>query len=156
MFNERNDCMNAPLIKPSVSHSFTMRLGYPNVIGAFGRIALVIGNHGGDLGAIDLVTSESKLMARDVTVRARDDDHVKEIVAAVRQIKGVKVLHVSDRVFLLHAGGKISVQNKMPLTTRDTLSMAYTPGVARVCEAIAEHPDKVYQLTIKNNSVAVV
>ena len=148
--------MNAPLIKPSVSHSFTMRLGYPNVIGAFGRIALVIANHGGDLGAIDLVTSDSRLMARDVTVRARDEDHVKEIVAAIRRLKGVKVLHVSDRVFLLHAGGKISVQNKMPLTTRETLSMAYTPGVARVCEAIAEHPDKAYQLTIKNNSVAVV
>ncbi len=151
-----NDSITGPFIKPSVSHSFTMRLSYPNVIGSFSRIVQAVGRRGGDLGAIDLVSSDSKTMTRDVTVRARDDEHVKEIVAAIRRLKRVKIVNVSDRVFLLHLGGKISIQNKVALTTRDTLSMAYTPGVARVCEAIAEHPDKAYQLTIKGNSVAVV
>ena len=125
---------------PSVSHSFTMRLSYPNSIGNFGRIVHTIGKHGGDLGAIDLVASDSTSMTRDVTVRARDEEHVKELVAAVRKVKNLKVVQVSDRVFLLHLGVKISIQNKEPLTTRDTLSMDYTPGVARVCEAIAEDP----------------
>jgi malate dehydrogenase (oxaloacetate-decarboxylating) len=122
----------------------------------FGQIVQAIGRRGGDLGAIDLVASDSTGMTRDVTVRARDDEHARDIVAAVRQVRAVKVVNVSDRVFLLHLGGKISIQNKVPITTRDTLSMAYTPGVARVCEAIAEHRDKAYQLTIKGNSVAVV
>ena len=133
-----------------------MRLTYPNRIGSFGRIVQAIGRRGGDLGAIDLVVSDAKTMTRDVTVRARDDHHARDIVAAVRRIKRVKIVHVSDRVFLLHLGGKISIQNKVPLTTRDTLSMAYTPGVARVCESIAEQPHRAYQLTIKGNSVAVI
>jgi malate dehydrogenase (oxaloacetate-decarboxylating) len=148
--------MNDQLPKPSVSHSFTMRLSYPNVVGMFARIVQAVGKRGGDLGAIDLVASDSKTMTRDVTVRARDDEHMREIVAAIRQVPRVRVVNVSDRVFLLHLGGKISVQNKVPLTTRDTLSMAYTPGVARVCEAIAENRERAYQLTIKGNSVAVV
>jgi malate dehydrogenase (oxaloacetate-decarboxylating) len=148
--------MRTHLVKPSISHSFTIRLRYPNAIGMFSRIVQAIGKRGGDLGAIDLVSSDGKLMTRDVTVRSRDEDHTKQIVSAVRFLKNVKVVHVSDRVFLLHLGGKISIQNKVPLTTRDTLSMAYTPGVARVCEAIAERPEKAYQLTIKGNSVAVV
>lgn len=148
--------MTTPQIKPSVSHSFTIRLSYPNVVGMFARVVHTIGQCGGDLGAIDLVTSDAKLMTRDITVRARGEDHVQEVIAAIRKLKHVQVVHFSDRVFLLHLGGKISIQNKVPLTTRDTLSMAYTPGVARVCEAIAEDKDKAYRLTIKGNSVAVV
>jgi malate dehydrogenase (oxaloacetate-decarboxylating) len=148
--------MTTPRHQPSVSHSFTMRLTYPNRVGMFSRVVQAIGKCGGDLGAIDLVVSDSKWMTRDVTVRAYDDAHAKTIVADMRKVDLVKVVQVSDRVFLLHLGGKISIQNKVPLTTRDTLSMAYTPGVARVCEAIAENPDKAYQLTIKSNSVAVV
>ncbi len=141
---------------PSVSYGFTMRLAYPNRIGAFARIVGAIGKHGGDLGAVDIVTPDAKVMTRDITVRARDVAHQEEVVGAVRRLHGIKVVNVSDRVFLLHLGGKISIQNKVPLTTRDTLSMAYTPGVARVCEAIAADPRKAWQLTIKGNSVAVV
>ncbi len=142
--------------QPTVSHSFTIRLSYPNRIGMFARIVETVGKRGGDLGAVDIVQIQGGQMVRDITARARDDGHVQEIVAAVRRIPKVKVLHVSDRVFLLHLGGKISICNKVPITTRDTLSMAYTPGVARVCEAIAADKKKVYQLTIKHNSVAVV
>jgi malate dehydrogenase (oxaloacetate-decarboxylating) len=133
-----------------------MRLAYPNQIGMLARIAGVISKHGGDMGAVDIVASDSKSMTRDITVRARDTEHQEELIARVRRLPGVKVIHVSDRVFLLHLGGKIAISNKVPLVTRDALSMAYTPGVARVCEAIAAHPSKAWQLTIKGNSVAVV
>jgi len=148
--------MKRARIGPSVSHTFTMRLNYPNGIGMFARIARVIGKQGGDLGGIDIVSADNKRMTRDVTVRARNQDHVQKIVIAVRGIENVTVVQVSDRVFLLHLGGKIALQNKVPVTTRDTLSMAYTPGVARVSLAIAEDKKKVWQLTIKGNSVAVV
>jgi malate dehydrogenase (oxaloacetate-decarboxylating) len=148
--------MKAIQPSPSVSYGFTMRLAYPNRIGTFAQIVSTIGKHGGDLGAVDIVTPDAKVMTRDISVRARNSAHQEEIVAAVRQLAGIKLVNVSDRVFLLHLGGKISIQNKVPLTTRDMLSMAYTPGVARVCEAIAADPRKAWQLTIKGNSVAVV
>ncbi len=133
-----------------------MRLRYPNRIGMFAPIVQAIGTRAGDLGAVDIVSLEAKLITRDITVRARNEEHQEEIVNAVRKLAEVKVVNVSDRVFLLHLGGKISIQNKVPVTTRDTLSMAYTPGVARVCEAIAADHTKAWQLTIKGNSVAVV
>jgi len=133
-----------------------MRLSYPNHIGMFAKIISAIGRKGGDLGAVDIVTPDAKTMTRDVTVRARNDEHQDQIVAAIRHLPDVKVVNVSDRVFLLHLGGKIAIQNKVPLTTRDALSMAYTPGVARVCEAIAADERKAWQLTIKHNSVAVI
>jgi malate dehydrogenase (oxaloacetate-decarboxylating) len=148
--------MKAHQAVPSVSYSFTARLTYPNQVSMFARIASTIGRHGGDLGAVDIITSDSKAMTRDVSVRSRDTAHQEQILAAIRKVPGVKVINVSDRVFLLHLGGKIAIQNKMPLSTRDALSMAYTPGVARVCEAIAAQPRKAWQLTIKGNSVAVV
>jgi malate dehydrogenase (oxaloacetate-decarboxylating) len=141
---------------PSVSYTFVMRLTYPNRIGMFAKLTQIIGRQGGDLGAVDIVNPDAKRMTRDITVRARDHEHMETIVQAIQKLKEVTVANVSDRVFLLHLGGKISIQNKVPLTTRDTLSMAYTPGVARVCSAIAEQHAKVWQLTIKGNSVAVV
>jgi malate dehydrogenase (oxaloacetate-decarboxylating) len=141
---------------PSVSYSFIMRLSYPNHIGMFARIVSSIGKHGGDLGAADIVAADAKFMTRDITVRARDGTHQEEIVSSIRRLADVEVVNISDRIFLLHLGGKLAIQNKVPITTRDTLSMAYTPGVARVCEAIAAEPRKAWQLTIKGNSVAVV
>jgi malate dehydrogenase (oxaloacetate-decarboxylating) len=122
----------------------------------FARIVNLIGKHGGDLGAVDIVTPDAKFMTRDISVRARDRAHEDDIVSRVRHLPEVHVVNVSDRVFLLHLGGKLAIQNKVPVTTWDTLSMAYTPGVARVCEAIAAEPRKAWQLTIKGNSVAVV
>jgi malate dehydrogenase (oxaloacetate-decarboxylating) len=127
-------------IHPSVSYSFVMRLTYPNHIGMFAKLTQTIGRHGGDLGAVDIVNPDAKRMTRDVTVRARDPEHMAAIVQAIRKVKEVTVANVSDQVFLLHLGGKISIQNKVPLATRDTLSMVYTPGVARVCSAIASSP----------------
>ena len=148
--------MTATKTRPSVSYSFVMRLTYPNHIGMFAKLTHAIGRLGGDLGAVDIVNPDAKRMTRDITVRVRGQEHMEVIVSAIRKLKDVTVANISDQVFLLHLGGKISIQNKVPLTTRDTLSMAYTPGVARVCSAIAEQHDKAWQLTIKGNSVAVV
>ena len=120
------------------------------------KVLAAIAGQEGDPGAVDVVRADRQFKTRDLTVNARDDAHAGAILAAVKRIKGVAVIHVSDRVFLMHLGGKIRIQNKIPLTTRDTLSMAYTPGVARVCMAIADDKSKVNTLTIKHNSVAVV
>jgi len=141
---------------PSASFSATLRVHLDNEPGSFARLAGAIGAAGGLLGAIDLVRVEHGKKVRDITVLAGDDAHVARIVEAVRALDGVEVEHVSDRTFLLHLGGKLEVAPKTPLKTRDDLSMAYTPGVARVCRAIADQPEKVWNLTIKQNAVAVV
>ena len=140
----------------SVSYSFTMRLRIVNNLGMFAKVLHVIARLQGDPGAVDVVRADRNFKVRDLTVSARDDEHARAIVDSIKRIKGVTVINVSDRVFLMHLGGKIRIQNKIPLTTRDALSMAYTPGVARVCLAIAEDKQKANTLTIKHNSVAVV
>jgi malate dehydrogenase (oxaloacetate-decarboxylating) len=143
-------------IQPSVSYSFTMRLYIENKPGMLAKILDAIAAEKGDPGAVDVVKVEGKYKVRDLTVSARDAAHSSAIVKAIKKIDGVKVRNVSDRVFLLHLGGKIRIENKVPVNTRDALSMAYTPGVGRVCEAIAEDKEKAHTLTIKQNSVAVV
>ena len=141
---------------PSASFSATIRVRIDNRPGAFARLAAAIGEAGGLLGAIDLVRVEKGTKIRDVNVLADDELHLGEVVDAVRAVAGVEVVHVSDRTFLAHLGGKIEVQPRVPLKTRDDLSMLYTPGVARVSRAIADNPDSVWNLTIKRNTVAVV
>ncbi|MCC7519416.1 MAG: NAD-dependent malic enzyme [Verrucomicrobiae bacterium] len=141
---------------PSVSYSFTLRLRIRNKPGMLARVLGVIAARRGDPGAVDLVRGDRNFKTRDLTVSARDEAHAEQIHRAIGELRGVEVLHVSDRVFLMHLGGKIRVQNRFPLATRDTLSMAYTPGVARVCLAIAEDKGKADVFTIKRNSVAVV
>jgi malate dehydrogenase (oxaloacetate-decarboxylating) len=143
-------------IRPSASFSATLRVHLDDRPGAFADLARAIADAGGNLGAIDLVRVAAGKKVRDVTVDAGSADHLEQIVAAVHSLAGVEVEHVSDRTFLLHLGGKIEIASKAPLKTRDDLSMAYTPGVARVCTAIAEDRTKVWNLTIKNNTVAVV
>jgi malate dehydrogenase (oxaloacetate-decarboxylating) len=141
---------------PTVSYSITLRLEIKNVPGMFGKVTSAIGSIGGDIGAVDIVGVTKSEITRDITVNARGEKHGQEIIDAVKKVPGVKIVNVSDRVFLLHLGGKIRVENKVPLKTRHYLSMAYTPGVARVCQAIHDDPIKVYTLTIKKNCVAVV
>ncbi len=143
-------------ISPTVSHSFTMRVRIVNKPGMLAKLLKAIAELKGDPGAIDVVSSTREFKVRDITVSAHDDEHAQAMIEAVRRLKGIEVINVSDRVFLMHLGGKIHIQNKVPLTTRDALSMAYTPGVARVCQAIANDKRKVNTLTIKHNSVAVV
>ena len=143
-------------IRPSVSYSFTIRLQIENKPGRLASVLKAIAAQKGDPGAVDVVEVDRRFKVRDLTVSARDDAHAHAIVEAIRKLKGITIRHVSDRVFLLHLGGKIRIQNKIALNTRDTLSMAYTPGVARVCLAIAEDKRKASSLTIKHNSVAVI
>jgi malate dehydrogenase (oxaloacetate-decarboxylating) len=148
--------MSRPVLHPSASFSATMRVRLEDHPGSFAALATAIGGEGGLLGAIDLVRVERGSKVRDVTVLAADDAHMERIVEAARAVEGVQVEHVSDRTFLLHLGGKIEVVAKAPLKTRDDLSMAYTPGVARISSAIAADPAKAWALTIKQNTVAVV
>ena len=141
---------------PSASFSATLRVRLENATGSFAGVAQAIGEAGGLLDAIDLVRVARGTKVRDVTVLAEDAAHIDRIATAVRSLDGVEVEHVSDRTFLLHLGGKLEVSSKAPLKTRDDLSMAYTPGVARVCEAIAQDPEKVWNLTVRRNAVAIV
>ena len=141
---------------PSVSYSLTLRVKLSSRAGTLGELTTAIGRAGGDIGAIDIVSVAQDSIIRDITVNAGSNEHGAQIVEAVRDIDGVEVVNVSDRVFLMHLGGKIEVVSKMPLKTRADLSMAYTPGVARVCEAIHRDPEKAFTLTIKKNTVAVV
>jgi malate dehydrogenase (oxaloacetate-decarboxylating) len=140
----------------SASFSLTVRVRLENRPGSFADLARAIADAGGLLGAIDLVRAESDSKVRDVSVLATDAAHADAIVAACRELPGVEVEAVSDRTFLLHLGGKIHMDANAPVKTRDDLSMAYTPGVARVCLAIAEDPEKAWNLTVKRNTVAVV
>src|SRR5215218_163909 len=140
----------------SASYSITVRLTADGDPASIGRIATAVGSAGGAVTAIDVVDSRSDGLTVDVTCSAADASHSEEMVDALRAVPGVKVRKVSDRTFLLHLGGKLEVASKVPLKTRDDLSMAYTPGVARVCLALADHPEDVRRLTIKGNTVAVV
>ena len=143
-------------LHPSASFSATLRAHLDDRPGAFADLARAIADAGGSLGAIDLVRVETEKKVRDVTVVAGDADHLGRIVAVARAVPGVEIEHVSDRTYLMHLGGKIQVTGKVPLKTRDDLSMAYTPGVARICSAIAEDPELVWNLTVKKNAVAIV
>src|SRR6266705_255238 len=141
---------------PSASYSLTVRLEITNRPGMLGRVTSAIGKAGGDIGAIDLVQVGKSTITRDLTFKARDEPYGQQIVDKIRGVASVKVVNVSDRTFLMHLGGKIEVKGKIAVKTRDDLSMAYTPGVARVCMAIHHDPEKAYALTIKQNAVAVV
>lgn len=141
---------------PCASYSLTLRVRFPNRTDTLGAVTMAIGLAAGDIGAIDIVGVGKDFTLRDITVEATSSAHENEIVEAVRNVAGIEVLHVSDRTFLMHIGGKIDIVSKTPLKTRADLSMAYTPGVARVCDAIHQDPDKAFTLTIKKNTVAVV
>ncbi len=123
-----------------------------------GELTAKIAEAGGQLGGVDLVPgagSEGKRV-REFTVDARDQDHWEQIMRAIGSTRGARVLEYTDRTLQMHRGGKIEQHNKYPLKTRDDLSMAYTPGVARVCQEIAADRSKAFEYTIKRNTVAVV
>src|SRR5215212_8896799 len=140
---------------PSASYSVILRVEYPNRTGSLGEVFTTIGEAGGDVGAVDIVRQGERSI-RDITVNARDSDHGQQVAEAIDALEDVQVLSSSDRTFLAHMGGKIEVKPKMSIKTRDALSMAYTPGVARVCQAIAEDTTQVFNLTVKRNTIAVV
>jgi malate dehydrogenase (oxaloacetate-decarboxylating) len=141
---------------PSASFAFTARCRIVNRPGMLGQLTSAIGNVGGDIRAVDLVRVERTGIVRDITVLAADADHAQLLIRAMSEVSGVEVLEYSDRTFLAHLGGKIEVTARHPIRTRDDLSMVYTPGVARICMAIAEDPRRARNLTIKRNAVAII
>jgi malate dehydrogenase (oxaloacetate-decarboxylating) len=141
---------------PSAQYRLTIRVKLDDSQGLLGQVTSTIGEAGGIVGAMDLVEVDGNHSLRDVVVDASGRDHWERILQAIDTIDGAEVIDTTDRTFQLHIGGKIEQANRHPLKTRDDLSMVYTPGVARVCRAIADDPDKAFQYTIKRNTVAVV
>jgi malate dehydrogenase (oxaloacetate-decarboxylating) len=141
---------------PSVSNSITVRLELPARATAVSELTTAIERSGGLVTGLDVTASGHQRLRVDVTAAARDTGHVDEIVAAMRAVHGVEIGKISDRTFLAHLGGKLTIESKVPIRNRDDLSLIYTPGVARVCMAIAENPEDARRLTIKRNTVAVV
>lgn len=141
---------------PSPSYSITIRVAIDNRIGMFAKIATSLSLAGGDLGAVDIVGFEKGKIIREVTVNARDEEHENEIVRAIEEIRGVKVITVMDQTFSAHEGGKIEIHNKIHIRDRNDLSKVYTPGVARICRDIRDNREHAYRYTIKGNAVAIV
>jgi malate dehydrogenase (oxaloacetate-decarboxylating) len=145
-----------PMSKPSPGHSITLRVAVASSYRATTELASAVADTGAAVTALDIVESSHEGLIIDVTCNAEGDEHAKRIAEELGAREGVEVRKVSDRTFLLHLGGKLSVEPKVQLRNRDDLSRAYTPGVARVCLAIAENPEDARRLTIKRNTVAVV
>jgi malate dehydrogenase (oxaloacetate-decarboxylating) len=142
--------------QPSISYSITVRLELPAGGSAISRLTTAVESVGGIVTALDVTASGHDRLRIDVTCAAADTAHADTIVESLRALEGVQVHKVSDRTFLMHLGGTIEMASKHPIRNRDDLSMVYTPGVARVCEAIAANPEDARRLTVKRNSVAVV
>ncbi|MDQ7787725.1 MAG: NAD-dependent malic enzyme [Thermodesulfovibrionales bacterium] len=141
---------------PGPSYAITLRLEMPHQPGIFGKIATAISEIDGDVMAVDIVRTGKGVIVRDITVNARDEEHEKQIVESVKRVGAVRVIHVTDRTFLMHQGGKIEIHNKIPVRNRNDLSRVYTPGVSRICMAIHHDRNKAYKFTIKRNSVAII
>jgi malate dehydrogenase (oxaloacetate-decarboxylating) len=144
------------LAHPSASYSITLRCEIANRPGMLGSVMSAIGEEGGDIGAVDIVSVNQKTVIREIIVDTCGEAHGDSIAHRVGTLPDVKVLGTSDRTFRVHEGGKIEVKGRIPVKTRDDLSMVYTPGVGRVCLAISADPSRVYSLTAKGNLVGVV
>ena len=143
-------------LTPNSSYGLTLRLKLPNQTGMLAQVTQAIAVAGGNLEDVRLLERTRKCVIRELSVDAASSEHAEEIVLAVRQLTDIQVLSVADRTFQLHDGGKIRVESKIAVRNQDDLAMAYTPGVGRVCKAIAADPQRVYDFTIKRNTVAVV
>jgi malate dehydrogenase (oxaloacetate-decarboxylating) len=141
---------------PSAQYSLTIRVEIEHRPGMLGKVASAIGSAGGTIGSVDLIKVQGRHTIRDITVETADDADWPRLTDAINEIAGVRVLQSTDLTFHVHVGGKVEVSNKRPLKTHDDLSMAYTPGVARVCTAIRNDPEQAFEYTIKRNTVAVV
>ena len=143
-------------LNPSASFSLKIELEIPNRPGALASVMSTIARFGGSLGDIVLLQRNLKYTHRELAIDASSTEQGDKIIEAIQKLPRVKVINYSDRTFEIHHGGKISVESKLPLNSQSDLAMAYTPGVGRICRAIAEQPERVYDLTIKSNTVAVV
>ena len=144
------------MASPSPGYSITLRVAVTSSFSATSELASAVGAPARAVTALDVIESHHDSIVVDITCNTSDEDHAERVAAAVNALDGVEVRKVSDRTFLMHLGGKLSVEPKVELRNRDDLSRAYTPGVARVCLAIAANPADARRLTIKRNTVAVV
>jgi malate dehydrogenase (oxaloacetate-decarboxylating) len=140
----------------SPGYGITIRVEGSPELQPVALVTATITKAGATITALDVVESDLEKVVVDITCDTVDKDHAQEIHDSLSAHIGLTVRKVSDRTFLLHLGGKIEISSKVPLKTRDDLSRAYTPGVARICEAIVEDPTNVRRLTMKRNTVAVV
>jgi malate dehydrogenase (oxaloacetate-decarboxylating) len=143
-------------LTPNSSFSLTVRLQIPNRVGMLASVTQAIALNGGNLGQIDLIEQTRAHSTRDLTIDAASTEHAESIVQALKELTDIKLLNVYDRTFNLHRGGKISIVSRIALKSVSDLAMAYTPGVGRICHAIAQNPEEVYNLTIKQNTVAII
>ena len=141
---------------PTAAFSVTIRVRLDNTPGTLGRLAAAIGGVGGNIVALEGFEAKDEYLDEDLIVNCSSEAHIDEVVRSLSGVPGIEVVSVSDRTFAMHEGGKIEVLARMPVADRDDLSMAYTPGVARVCKEIEQHPERVHELTIKKNTVAIV
>jgi malate dehydrogenase (oxaloacetate-decarboxylating) len=142
---------------PSAQFSLTLRVALPQKpAGVLGRVTAAITRAGGAIVAVDTVEAKGDHTLREITVECSSVEHRGEVISAVQAVRPARVVEITDRTFEVHRRGKIHTGLNIPLKTRDDLSMAYTPGVARVCTAIAENRQKAFKYTIKANTVAVV
>jgi len=150
---------NSPImvtLTPNPSFSLTLQLRYPNRAGMLATVTSAIASEGGNLGQIGLIEQDRKTCLREIVVNAASTDHAERIVTTLKDVPDIEVLKVSDRTFDLHRGGKIHIEGRIRLQSQNDLAMAYTPGVGRICKAIHEQPETVFDLTIKGNTIAVV
>lgn len=141
---------------PSPSYSILVRVELINKPGMLGKATSAIGRVGGDIDAVDIVGFGKETIIRDIVVNVANVESGQRVINELKRVRGIRVINVIDRTFMIHHGGKIEIKNKIPLHSRNELSMVYTPGVARICEAIHEDRQKVYDLTIKKNTIAIV
>ena len=141
---------------PSVQYSITIRLEAPAKNTAVSELTSIIERSGGSVTAVDVNHSDAERVRIDLTCACTNSDHAEQIVESLKLVPGVVVGKVSDRTFLAHLGGKLTIESKLPIRNRDDLSLIYTPGVARICEAIVKDPSDARRLTIKRNTIAVV
>jgi malate dehydrogenase (oxaloacetate-decarboxylating) len=141
---------------PTAAYSIRIRARLANEPGVLGRLAVAIGEVGGNIWALEGFEAKHEALDEDVIVNCSSEAHQQQVLDAVGGLDGVEILEWQDRTFAMHEGGKIEVLPLFPVGDRDDLSMAYTPGVARVCKAIEAEPERVHDLTIKRNTVAIV
>ncbi|GIU84711.1 MAG: NAD-dependent malic enzyme [Acidimicrobiales bacterium] len=152
----RDDEADEILDTPTAAFSIRIRVRMRNVPGTLGRLAVAIGEVGGNITAMESFEAKTRYLDEDIVVNCRSEEHQKQVLDAIAELDGIEVLEWADRTFEMHQGGKIEVLPLCSVGDRDDLSMAYTPGVARVCMAIAQKPERVHELTIKKNTVAIV
>lgn len=143
-------------IGPYSNYRMTVRLELTQRPGVFAQLATAIAEEGASIGAVDIVSASRTNVIRDMTLDVQSEEHGERVLKHLNNLSDVRVIASSDRIFLMHLGGKIRVESKFPIKTRNMLSMVYTPGVGRVVKAIAKDPRQAYTFTTKNNSLAVV